>query len=262
MAKADDAGGRTIGAVEKTFRILEVLKERDGARLTELAESVDMSHSSVHHYLATLRESGYVVKRDETYDVGVRFLTLGGYARNKERLYRIAKEKVDELAVELDGTARLVVESNGVGITFYQATPRATREPNTYEGFEEDLHATAAGKAILAELPAERVADIVDDEELTEHTANTITDRGELLDELETIREQDYAYDEEEVFEDVTCIASSIMGSDGSVLGAISVSVTTSTVDVDQFLSEIPPALQNATGTIGINYTYSSWQDE
>jgi DNA-binding IclR family transcriptional regulator len=220
-----------------------------------------MSHSSVHHYLATLRQYGYVVKTDNTYDVGPRFLTLGGYARNQNQLYRLAKQKVDELAAELGGTTRLVVESHGVGITFYQATPRSVTEPKTYEGYEDDLHATAAGKAILAEHPPERVEELLGND-LPEHTESTITDRDELLAELEQIREQDYAHDDEEVFEGVTCIASSIVASDRRVLGAISVSVPTGDIDEETFRSKIPPALQNATGTIGINHTYSSWQNE
>jgi DNA-binding IclR family transcriptional regulator len=108
---------RTLNSVENTFQILEALKRTDGAGLSELADIVGMSHSSVYHYLLTLMGLGYVVKHDKQYFLGLRFFSLGGYVRHQQDVYSEAREKVNELAVETGETARLVVEHQGHCIT-------------------------------------------------------------------------------------------------------------------------------------------------
>jgi len=256
------ADGRTIGSVEKMIDILEAVKHQNGAGLTELTEMLEMSHSSIHHYLLTLQQRGYIVKRGTTYDIGARFLALGGYARMQQNLYHIAKEKIDELSAATGWTSRLVIKNGGTGITLYQAVPTTLSEFQTYEGFEEDLHATAAGKAMLAELPPGDVADFLESSDLTEHTDNTITSPDRLLAEFESIREQDYAFDDQEHFDGFVCVSSSILSSDGAVLGSISVSAPEEEVDSDRFCSEVSEQIQNATGVIKITHTYSDWNSE
>lgn len=253
---------RTLKSVENTFRILEALKRTDGAGLSELADIVGISHSSVYHYLMTLQEEGYVVKRDKEYFLGVRFFSLGGYARQRQDVYSEAREKVNEIAAETGETARLVVEHQGHCITLYQATEAETTTPNTYAGFEEKPHSTAAGKAILAALPAERAAQLLTLHEMTARTEHTITDEDRLYEELETAREQGYAVDDQECFEGWFCVADSIVTPDDAVIGAISVSAPVHRVDPESFTDETVPLLTNATGVLGINHTYSHWARE
>jgi DNA-binding IclR family transcriptional regulator len=253
---------RTLNSVENTFRILEALKRTDGAGLSELAEIVDMSHSSVYHYLLTLEEQGYVVKRDKEYSLGIRFFSLGGYARQRRDIYREAREKVTELAAGTGETARLVVEHKGHCITLYQASDAETTTPNTYAGFEEKPHSTGAGKAILAALPPERAAELLAFHEMTARTEHTTTDEERLYEELETVRSQGYAVDDRECFEGWFCVADSVVTPDDSVIGAISVSAPVHRIDPDSFVDEIVPLLTNVTGVLGINHTYSHWEQD
>lgn len=261
---ADSQSGdeRTLKSVENTFQILEALKRLEGAGLSELAEIVGISHSSVYHYLLTLQKQGYVVKHDKEYFLGVRFFSLGGYIRHKQDVYRESREKINELAAETGETARLVVEHQGHCITLYQASEAETTSPNTYAGFEEKPHSTSAGKAILAALPPDRAEELLDFHELTARTDHTITDRDVLARELETIRSQGYAVDDEECFEGWFCVADSIVTPDNSVVGAISVSAPVHRIDRDSFMDETVPLLTNATGVLGINHTYSHWTRE
>lgn len=260
-SRSDGDGSRTIQSVEKTLHLLEALKELNGAGVSELAERVDMSPGSVHHYLMSLQKHGYVVKHENQYYVSVRFFSLGGYARHRRELYRNSRNKINELAVQTGETARLVVEHQGHCITLYQTTGPDTPQVETYAGFEEPPHSTAAGKAILAELPDERVERIIDYHGLQAKTENTITDEAELYDELERVRSRGYAVDDEESFEGLFCIADSIRASDGSVLGAISVSAKTANIDREEFLEDVPPLLSNTTGVLEISHTYSYWED-
>ena len=261
MSSSEQSGDtRTLKSVENMFCILEKLKRVDGAGLSELSDMVDMSHSSVYHYLMTLQERGYVVKRDKQYYLGVRLFSLGGYTRKQQELYSEAREKINDLAEQTSETARLVIEHQGHCITLYQASEAETTTPNTYAGFASKPHSTSAGKAILAALSPERAAELLDYHEMDRRTDNTITDRDRLYGELETVRSQGYAIDDEECFEGWFCVADSITTPDGTVLGAISVSAPVHRIDPEEFTDETVPLLNNATGVLGINHTYSQWE--
>jgi len=251
---------RTLKSVENTFEILQTLKRVDGAGLSELAELVDMSHSSVYHYLLTLQKQGYVIKHDKEYFLGVRLFSLGGYARQNQDLYSESRKKVNELAHQTGETARLIIEYQGHCITLYQSSEAETTTPDTYAGFSSKPHSTSAGKAILAAVPAEKAERLLGAHELTERTDNTITDKEKLYRELEAIRSQGFAIDDEECFEGWFCVADSITTPDGTVLGAISVSAPKHRIDPEPFADETVPLLNNATGVLGINHTYSKWE--
>ena len=156
---------------------------------------------------------------------------------------------------------RSVIEHDGHCITVYQATDEGVDQSQTYAGFEESPHSTAAGKAILAELSREEVESIVEYHGLPARTENTIVDEDELYEELERVRSNGYAVDDQECFEGLFCIADSVRTSDGNVLGAISVSAPVDRIDRQEFLEEVTPLLNNTTGVLEISHTYSYWED-
>ena len=88
-----------------------------------------------------------------------------------------------------------MAEENGRGIYLHIETQKSTAvEVNRRVGTSRYLHSSAAGKAILAHLPAERVNEIVATCGLPSEAPNTITDRTEL----DRVRESGVAYNDEE----------------------------------------------------------------
>ncbi|GCF15956.1 IclR family transcriptional regulator [Haloarcula mannanilytica] len=252
---------KTIQSVETALEILEVIREKEIAGVTEIADEFGRSKSTVHHYLATLEEHGYLERSDGKYQLGLRFLTLGGKVREQEQLYHLGKSDVDKLARETGEKARLIVERDGYGITLYQSSGNAIEDTPTHVGSIEELYCTAAGKAFLAELPDEEVSTYLGEKTMHAYTQNTITDPEELRDQLEAIRSRGIAFDDEERYDGIRCVASSIVSSDDTLLGALSVSAPVDRVSDERFRSEIPDLLQNIVGVVEINTTYSRWED-
>ena len=242
---------------QTTFRILEKLKERNEATVTELADEFDLSKSSVHNYLTTLESDGYVIKDGNAYSVGLKLLDLGGHARHRERIYEIAKQEVTNLAEETGELANLLVEQKGKGIYLHRARGDDAVMTDSYIGQAVYLHNTALGNAILAHLPRERVNEIVDEHGLPRSTENTITDRDELFDELDRVREAGVAFDDEARVKGLRCVAVPIVNNNDTVEGAISVSGPTSRFQADQFREELPAKLQSAANIIELNITYN-----
>ncbi|WP_449271842.1 IclR family transcriptional regulator domain-containing protein [Haloterrigena turkmenica] len=83
------------------------------------------------------------------------------------------------------------------------------------------IHASAVGKAVLAENPMEYVHDII--EGLRRHTQNTLTDRKTLLEELKKIREWGYATTDGESRDGIQAAARVVQGSNQGALGSISI---------------------------------------
>lgn len=254
-------GGDRIASVGTAFRILEAVRERDSVGVTELAEALELPKSTVHHYLATLADDGYLAAEDGRYRLGLGLFTLGATARTGERIFHVAKPNVDRLADATGEQARLVVERDGRGITLYQATGDEVDDPPTHAGDVEELHCSAAGKAFLAELPADRLDAFLADRALEARTPNTITDPDELRDALSTVRDRGVAFDDEERDEGVRCVASAVSDRSGELLGAISVSAPLDRMPDERFRSEIPSRLHNVVGVVEFNTTYSEWSD-
>jgi DNA-binding IclR family transcriptional regulator len=216
---------RTVKATERSLTIVETLQRLNGARVTELAEELDVSKSTAFNHLATLQRRGYVVMEGDEYHLGLRFSNLGEYARNRKQSYVWARELADYLEERTNLESAFVVEENGRGMYLKSETGEMT-DPNIHPqvGSRLYLHATASGKAILAELSREEVEWIADRWGLPAQTDNTITEVDELLDELATVRRRGYAINEGENSEGVRAVAVSVDGPDGTLLGAVSVS--------------------------------------
>jgi len=247
---------RTLKTVERTTQIINALETLDGAGVTELASHLDMSKSSTYHYLSTLREKDFVVKNGDQYELGLQLLLSGEYVRNRNTLYRYGKEEVEELAEVTGEYANLFTEQHGKGINLYKVRGNDA----VGSGYQTDklqqpdqLHCTATGKAILAHLPEERVDDILDQHGLPERTANTITDREELNDELATIRERGYAYNDEEEVEGLRAVGAPVIDRDETVLGSLSVAGPTSRLKGALFNEGLPEQVQRAANVIEVN---------
>jgi DNA-binding IclR family transcriptional regulator len=91
-------------------------------------------------------------------------------------------------------------------------------------GARAPLHVTAVGKIFLAADGPERSADYARRSGLPRLTDNTLTDPEALGVELEKIRRQGYAFDNEEAEKGVSCIGAGIYNDEAKLVAGLSVS--------------------------------------
>ena len=250
---------RTIKTTRTVFDIIESIT-RGNDSVTEIAEDLEMSKSTVYTHLLTLQQRGYLTKTGTEYQLGLQFLSLGGHVQTSgtyRKLYRTAKPEIDELANETAERAQLMVEEDGYGSYLYQSTGSKGVMTDTHVGTRVFLHATAVGKAFLAHVPEAQADRIIERHGLVQETENTTTDRDELFAELGTIRERGVAFDNGERVRGIRCVAAPIETDDGAVLGAISVSVPNRRITEARFEQELPELVSDAARVIGLNVTYS-----
>jgi len=233
-----------IKSTETTFRIVEGLQALDGSGVSELADHTGLPRSTVHNYLSTLEQEEYVVNNDGQYEVGIRFLELGAYARNRRQIYGIAKPEVSRLAEETGELANLLIEEHGRGTYLQRVRGEEAVQVEAHVGTRVSLHSTALGKSILAHLPESRVEEIIEIHGLEPTTPKTVTDRG-------------YAVDDEERLEGLRCVAAPILSNENRVLGAVSVSGPSHRIRDDRFRRTLPNRVLEAVNVIELNVTYS-----
>ncbi len=248
---------RTIQSVEITLEIIDYLHESDSARVTEIADELDRTKGTMHCHLATLLESEHVVKNGEEYQLSLRYLQLSEGVKNRLGIYDVVVDEVDELASECNELVQFATEEHGRAVYLYKKGGKQAVQTASAIGNREHLHCISLGKAILAHYPRERVEEIVDRHGLPGHTEQTITTRNELYDQLETIRERGYAYDDEEKIKGLRCVAAPVLGNDDEVLGAISISGPSRRMTGDRYHETLPDKVTRSANVIEINSKFS-----
>lgn len=246
-----------IGATRLSFQVIETLRELDGGRVSEVADHLGIATSTAHSHLSTLHELEYVAKTGDEYHVGLRFLGLGRHAVTHNSVHPIFEEVVRDLAEETEERVQFCIEEHGLGVFVDSTTGEHGIYTSTPVGARVHLHQIAAGKSILAFLPEPRVEMIVERRGLPTSTEHTVTNRDELFEQLETIRERGYAFNREEYMEGVNAIGAPVRDQHDRVVGAIGIAAPAHRMTGEVFESEYPTKLLGAINEMEINLAYS-----
>jgi DNA-binding IclR family transcriptional regulator len=247
---------RTIQSDKRLFSIIELLQERDGAGVTEIADALELAKSTVHGHLTTMEQSGYVIKHDGEYYIGLRFLDHGSYAKQSKDLLKFARPKVKELAEKTGERAWCVVEENGYGIYLEGVKGANAVQTYAHPGMRTHLHHLASGKAILSKMPDERVKEIISSNGIPRRTNKTIIDADELFNELEDIRNQGYACNIQESIDGVNAVGAPIYEESSGVSGALSVSGPAHRINEKYIHETLSQLILGVTNEIEINIKY------
>ncbi|SFB86078.1 transcriptional regulator, IclR family [Halobiforma haloterrestris] len=247
----------TIQTTKTSLEVVHTLQEIGPARLSEIADRLDMAESTTHRHLQTLRDLRYVSRDGDRYQLGLRFTRLGRAARTRDPAYEMTQSHVQELAEETGERAQFVVEDHGLGIYVHVETGSRAVRAGFGVGRQIHLHSSSAGKAILANYPRERVDEIIDRWGLPALTDHTITDREELYDELEAVRERGVAFNRKEHVDGINGTAVPVRR-DGDVLGALAVAGPSHRLTGDQFEQEVPDMMLAAANELELNVTYAT----
>lgn len=205
----------TVKATETSFRLIDTLREQDGATITELADHLDLSKSAVHKHLQTLKRHRYVVTDENEYSLGLRFLEQGIVTQERRPIYQVANPEVENLAKLTGEFAGLVVEEQSYVVCLCGSTGERSTNPSMREGTQVSLSESAPGRTILAHLPeAHR-------QEFLKRRDTELND--ELKRELQKIRDRGLAFTRDEREDGIRSVAAPVLAPDGTPVGSICV---------------------------------------
>lgn len=221
-----------VDTVLRSLRILETLSARPGgAGVTELAVQEGVNKALVFRALASLVEGGWVVQdsASDKYQLSGTILRVAGRYYKGIGLNPIAASKLRPLAdrtgcqVEFtryfDGAPRVLIAIGpSHSPTGFQTV--------THVGDRQSPHATAAGKVWLASLPDDQLSAYLQDYNFERFTSRTITDRDAMMEEIQQVRQQGFAYNDGEELEALFAVAVPVWHGwkEGALAGAIGLS--------------------------------------
>ncbi len=249
--RTDTGGEQRISSVDNVFNIVKKMQELEQCGVSELADHLDVPKSTVHIYLKTLEDLGYVINDGGRYRLSLRFLQVGGLVRHNRNGYQAARSEVDTLSRTTGEVGTLGYEENGMRVLVYRSEPVEGVSDNAPTGEYTRMHWTAVGKALLAQHTDEEVRDIVDRYGIPAATEQTITDLDELLAEMDRIREQGYSTEDEERVSGIKSVAVPIGGDDpDSENIAVSIAGPKHRFSDERIEDELLPELRNAANVI------------
>ncbi|CAM3688782.1 MULTISPECIES: IclR family transcriptional regulator [Tsukamurella] len=236
-----------VQSVERAFELLELMGRAGGeCSLSELSAGTPLPPPTIHRLLRTLVGIGYVRQLpNRRYALGPRLIRLGEVANRQ--LGAVAVPVLESLVDELEETASLAVLDGDMVIYTGQVLSPHNMRTNNEAGRRVNLHNSGVGKAVLAELDDARVVKLVSQAGIPAPTPNSVSTLSGVFAEVEKVRSQGFAIDDEEQELGVRCYAMAVPGAPTPMAVGISGPVPRLG---DDFVDRAVPALKRATGII------------
>jgi IclR family transcriptional regulator, KDG regulon repressor len=210
-------------AIEKALTVLEALADHE--RITDLAEMTGLPKSTVHRILQSLVGHGFATSDGNGgYLPGARILTLAGKVMHRIDPARLAEPALRGLRDRTGHTVHFALRNGDEAVYVEKLAGHKPYQMPSRIGQSLPLHSTAIGKAILASLPEQEVAEICARTGMPRRTERTIISAPGLIKHLAEVRRKGYSMDDEENVPGLRCVGAAVTGHNGQVIGAVSIS--------------------------------------
>ncbi len=248
----------TIANPLKPLDILEGLSQFPaGATLSEICSVTNLNKSSTYRILNALIDKDYVSRNDstKTYKLTYKILSISSAVLDTIEIKKIARTQLLKLSEITGETIHLISKDGYEGLYIDKIDTPNTIGLKSQVGKHIPLYCTSGGKVLLAYSSPAFVQRYLDTVELERWTAKTITDKLKLIEELEIIKQQGYAVDDEEHHDDITCISVPIFNKDKSVEASISIAAPSFRFSLD-LAKSFMPAMKRYADEITQNMPY------
>ncbi|GAA4328413.1 IclR family transcriptional regulator [Pigmentiphaga soli] len=217
----------TIQVLERTMQLLDALAgQPDPVSLKELAQTTGLHPSTAHRILNDLVSGRYVDRVDSgMYCLGMRLLELGHLVKGRLNVRDVAIAPMRRLHRITGQTVNLSVRQGDEIVYIDRAySERSGMQVVRAIGGRAPLHLTSTGKLFLSADDPRLIRGYAARTGLTGHTRNSLTELEQLEAELEHVRTEGYARDNEELEIGVRCIAAGVRDDTGKLIAGLSIS--------------------------------------
>jgi IclR family transcriptional regulator, acetate operon repressor len=218
--------GSEVQSLDRAISLLEIVSSADGVTLSEIARRAELPNSTVHRLLATLQKRGLVDHDPASgfWTVGIGLFRVGSAYLRIRKLPDIGRPVIREMLRETGETVNLSMLDGAELVCVAQAESHAPVRAFFRLGRRLPIHASAAGKAILAASEPMARRERINALALERFTPGTHVTQSALLSDLAEVARQGWAVDDEEHTLGMRCVAAAIRDEWSEPVGAISVS--------------------------------------
>jgi len=226
---------------EKLLIVLEALSSKpEAVRLQDLAKELKMNQSTLLRFLTSLQNMGYVNQNEDSskYFLTNKICAIANRVSSNTDVRTVSGEYLRKLANDFGESTNLAVEQNMM-MTYIEVVNGPNQVLVIFQriGNIAPMHCTGVGKLIMLDYTGEKIDKLISEKGLQRFTENTICTKEKLIRELETVRINGYAFDNEECEIGVRCVAAPIRDFTGKIIAGISVSGPATRM-TDRFIGE------------------------
>lgn len=201
-------------------------RDRRQVRVTDAAQALGVGRSTAHRLLAMLAHRGFVEQDPETraYRAGPALAEIGLTTIREDGLADHMRPFMERLRDEVNETIQLVVLRGANGLFIETVESYRPLRTASRVGIAVPAHCLSGGKALLAELPVERLRKLYPTEQIPAATPRSITSRDALEAHLAEVRERGYATNFGESEEEIGTLAVAVRDSAGRPRAGLAVS--------------------------------------
>lgn len=249
-----------VSSVLKVFSILQALGEQKDIGVSELSQRLMMSKATTYRFLQTMKSLGYVSQENETdkYSLTLKLFELGAKSLEYVDIISLADKEMRIISEQTNEALHLGALDENAIIYIHKIDSNYNLRMQSKIGSRNPLYSTAIGKVLLAGREETFIRETLSQVAFIKHTDKTLENTAQLLSELDIVREQHYAEDNQEQESGLRCIAVPIYDRFGAVVAGVSISFPTIRFD-EKRLSYYVDLLHNAGNNISSKLGYQNY---
>jgi IclR family transcriptional regulator, pca regulon regulatory protein len=235
--------------------------ERPVLGIADIADELGMSRSTTHRYVITLVALGYLEQgASRKYRLGLRVTDLGMSALNSTGLREHSQPYLEELRQRTSYTVNMAV-LDGSEILYVDRARSYRRGQSQIDlglrlGSRLPAYCTSMGKLLLAYLPEEEQKELIGEMKLTRRAPNSITSKKALRTELEHVREEGFAVNDEELAQGLHSISAPVRSENNEVVAAVNMAAHSSMISLEEMVDHLGPHLVSTADRISARLGY------
>lgn len=237
---------------QRLLALLEVIAEKDQFfTLQNMVDETGLPKPTLHRMLQQLESSGMLQREADGrhYSKGSRLRRLAETLLLNDTVQGARHAVLTQLVDEVGESCNITALSGGEVLYLDRVETSAPLRFYLHPGSRVPLHCSASGKLFLAQMGSAQRRRLLEHIPLKSFTHKTLVDPEALETEVENVRRQGYAFDDEEFLPGLICIAVLAPNPQGSSNTGLAIQAPVMRMTRDKALACLP-ALQRAAEAI------------
>jgi IclR family pca regulon transcriptional regulator len=240
-----------IASVEHCLQVIEAFdQEHPQLTVAEAAARTGLTRASARRYLLTLTYLGYAESDGRKFSLALRVLRLGYGHLCTAPLTRKAQPILEAAGRETDEITSIAVLDRTDVVFLARSETRRIISARIGVGTRLPAYCTSAGRVLLGRRTNAELRALITAMPRTQFTATTMTDVDTIIDSIAQARQDGYSLSDEEFEIGLRSIAVAVPDTQGRVTVAITASVQSARMSVDDMQRNLLPVLQRSAAEL------------
>lgn len=220
--------------------------------IAQVSQRTGIPRAAARRSLHTLTKLGFVASDDQgRFNLRPRVLTLSHAYLSNSPIAVLAQPILDRLGNKIGESCSLAILDDDDIVYLARSTSSRIMSPGLNVGRRLPAHCTSIGRVLLAHLAAPEIASYLGRARMYRFTEHTLAERGQLIDELATVRAAGFAFTSQQIEARLCTLAVPVQDGSGAFVAGINVILQGRLVGRDEMAARFALPLQEAAVELG-----------